>query len=335
MPELAVQLGPLRLVNPVICGSGEHVATLDDLRAAIDAGAAAVVAKSANESEAARRQYRTVAWAFVDAERRPTEPTASASMLNRSGLVDVPWDAWLETLAQADAYAGGRDRYVAASVIPGDTAALAQLAGDVEAAGLRWLELNLSAPHAHDGIAGAAIERPSEAARAAELTGIVRAATALPLSVKLGIEHHDVTGLAAAVRAAGADVVVMTGRHMGFLPDLETRRPVLGSFGGYSGPWALPLVLRWVAKTRERLDVPLVATNGVRSGGDVARCLLAGASAVQVASSVIAEGPPALTRMLDELERYLEEQRASAQEIVGEAADAVLGYEEAAMRDAR
>jgi dihydroorotate dehydrogenase (NAD+) catalytic subunit len=335
MPDLAMALGPLRLVNPVICGSGEHVATLDDLRAAVDAGAAAVVAKSANESEAARRQYATVAHAFLGAARDVVAPAGQASILNRSGLVPVPWDKWLETLAQADAYARERDRYVAASVIPGDTAALAQLAGDVEAAGLRWLELNLSAPHAHDGIAGAAIERPSAAARAAELTGIVRAATALPLSVKLGIEHHDVTGLAAAVTEAGADIVVMTGRHMGFLPDLETRRPVLGSFGGYSGPWALPLVLRWVAKTRAVLDAPLVATNGVRSGGDVARCLLAGASAVQVASSVMAEGFGALTRMLVELEQYLTEQRVDAGQIVGEAADAVLGYEEAAMRDAR
>jgi dihydroorotate dehydrogenase len=335
VPDLAVQLGPLRLVNPVICGSGEHVATRDDILAAVDGGAAAVIAKSANESEAARRQYATVAQAFVDATREVVAPDAQASILNRSGLVPVPWDAWLETLAHADAYARERDRYVAASVIPGDTAALAQLAGDVEAAGLRWLELNLSAPHAHDGVAGAAIERPGEAARAAELTGIVRAATALPLSVKLGIEHHDVTGLAAAVREAGADIVVMTGRHMGFLPDLETRRPVLGSFGGYSGPWALPLTLRWIAKARTVLDAPLVATNGVRSGGDVARCLLAGASAVQVASSVIAEGPAALTRMVAELERYLEEQQRDAGQIVGEAADAVLGYEEAAMRDAR
>jgi len=335
MPDLGVQLGPLRLVNPVICGSGEHVATRADIVAAIDAGAAAVVAKSANESEAARRQYATVAQAFIGPGQEVVAPDGRASILNRSGLVPVPWDEWLEALADADAHARERDRYVAASIIPGDTAALAQLAGDVEAAGLRWLELNLSAPHAQDGIAGAAIERPAAAERAAELTGIVRAATALPLSVKLGSEHHDVTGLAAAVREAGADIVVMTGRHMGFLPDLETRRPVLGSFGGYSGPWALPLTLRWVAKTRRVLDTPLVATNGVRGGGDVARCLLAGASAVQVASSVIAEGPAALTRMVDELEQYLEEQQVDAGQIVGEAADAVLGYEEAAMRDAR
>jgi dihydroorotate dehydrogenase len=109
---------------------------------------------------------------------------------------------------------------------------------------------------------------------------------------------------------------------------------VLGSFGGYSGPWALPLALRWVAKTRAALGpgTPIVGTNGARDGGDVARFLLAGACAVQVASSVIAEGFGALTRMLEELTAYLESQGLDARDLVGEAADAVMTYEEAAMR---
>jgi dihydroorotate dehydrogenase (NAD+) catalytic subunit len=96
-------------------------------------------------------------------------------------------------------------------------------------------------------------------------------------------------------------------------------------------------VLRWVAKTRAALgpQTPLVATNGVRSGADAARCLLAGAAAVQVASSVIVEGAGALTRLVAELEAYLTEQGRDAREIVGEAADAVLGYEEAAMKEVR
>ena len=339
MPDLAVTLGPLRLRNPLICGSGEHVATLDGLRAAIDAGAAAVVGKSANESEAARRQADATAWAFVDEGREVVEASdaARASMLNRSGLVQQPWEEWLATLAAADEHARSRDSWVVASVIPGETGALARLAADVQAAGLRWIELNLSAPHAQDAVPGAAIERPAAAERAAELTAIVRGAVSIPLSVKLGIEHHDVTGLAGAVRAAGADAVVLTGRHMGFLPDLETRRPVLGSFGGYSGPWALPLACRWLAKTRLALgaDVPLVGTNGARSGGDVARLLLAGATAAQVATSVIVEGFGALPRMLGELTGYLDDQGRDAREIVGEAADAVMSYEEAAMRNVR
>lgn len=339
MPDLRVTLGPIALRNPIICGAGEHVRAPEDIRAAIDAGAAAVVAKSANESEAARRQADATAWAFVGEDRAVVDRAEAgrASILNRSGLVQEPWDSWLSVLREADEHARDNDSWVVPSIIPGDTAALPGLAADVEAAGLRWLELNLSAPHARDGVPGAAIERPGEAPRAAELVRIVRGAVAIPVSVKLGIEHHDVTSLARAVHGAGADVIVMTGRHMGFLPDLETRRPLLGSFGAYSGPWALPLALRWVAKVRQALgpDVPLVGSNGARDGGDIARFLLSGATAVQVASSVMIEGPGAIGRMLSELTDYLTAQARDATDVVGEAADAVITYEEAAMRAPR
>lgn len=333
-PELAVQLGPIALRHPVICGSGEHVSSLDQLKAAVDAGAAAVVAKSANESEAARRQSDAATWVFIDEDRREVAAdTRGASMLNRSGLVQVPWDEWVATLAEADDYARERGSWVAASVIPADSAVLPDLARDVERAGVRWLELNLSAPHVTEAAPGA-IERPNSPERIAELVEIVRTAASIPLSVKLTAEQHDVVASASAARAAGADVLVLMGRHMGFLPDPETRRPVLGSFGGYSGPWGLPLSLRWVAKTRLALgpDAPLVGTNGARDGLDVARFLLAGASAVQVASSVISEGFGAITRMSDELAAYLERQGVNARDVVGEAADSSISYEEAAVR---
>jgi dihydropyrimidine dehydrogenase (NAD+) subunit PreA/dihydroorotate dehydrogenase (NAD+) catalytic subunit len=167
-----------------------------------------------------------------------------------------------------------------------------------------------------------------------EFVRAVRDAVSIPLSVKLGAEQVDVVASATAARAAGADVLVIMGRHMGFLPDPETRAPVLGSFGGYSGPWALPLSLRWVAKTRLALgdQIPIVGTNGARGGLDVARFLLAGASAVQVATSVIAEGFGAIARMVEELTAYLERQGVGARDVVGEAADRSISYEEAALR---
>jgi dihydroorotate dehydrogenase (NAD+) catalytic subunit len=333
-PELAIQLGRIALRHPVICGSGEHLSSLDQLKAAVDAGAAAVVAKSANESEDARRQSDATAWVFVDDERREVEyATPGASMLNRSGLVPVPWDAWLATVAEADEYARLRGSWVWASVIPADAANLPGLARDVERTGIRWLELNLSAPHAGEAAPGA-IERPGDPKRIGELVELVRGAVSMPLSVKLAAEQYDVVASAAAARAAGADVLVIMGRHMGFLPDLETRRAVLETFGAYSGPWALPLSLRWVAMTRRALgaDVPLVGTNGARSGTDVARFLLAGASAVQVTTSVITEGFGAIERIAGELSEYLERHGVSARDVVGEAADSSISYEEAAVR---
>src|SRR3954447_11185233 len=208
-PELAMQLGPIALRHPVICGSGEHVSSLDQLVAAVDAGAAAVVAKSANESDAARRQSDFATWVFLDERRQPApEDARGATMLNRSGLVQEPWEQWVEIVARADAYAAARGSWVALSLIPGDPDELPRLAAEAEAAGLRWIELNLSAPHAHEAAPGA-IERPSDPARARELTAAVRDATTLPLTVKLGAENADVVALARAVREAGADAVVM------------------------------------------------------------------------------------------------------------------------------
>src|SRR3954462_11190944 len=108
-PELAMQLGPIALRHPIVCGSGEHVSSLDQLKAAVDAGAAAVVAKSANEAEDARGQSDAAIWTFVDDARREVEAgTPGASMLNRSGLVQQPWPDWLATLAEADDHARAR-----------------------------------------------------------------------------------------------------------------------------------------------------------------------------------------------------------------------------------
>jgi dihydroorotate dehydrogenase len=332
-PELRVSLGPLALRNPLICGAGEHVATYDGLVAAIDAGAAAVVGKSANETDAGRRQADATAWTFIDDNRQEVPANAAASIFNRSGLVAQPWEDWLDTLVRADQHAHEAGAFVAASVIPGDAGELPRLAADVERSGLRWLELNLSAPHAGEADPGA-IERPGNTARVRALVTAVRQAVRIPLTVKLTAESADVVALAKASRESGADAVVLTGRQLGFLPDLDKRRPVLGTFGAISGPWSLPIALRWVAKTRLALgsEVPLIGTNGARDGLDVARFLLAGAQAVQVATAVIVEGFGAIGRMLHELSSYLEREGVNVRDIVGEAADTTISYAEVAVR---
>ncbi len=331
MPDLSVQLGTLRLKNPVVCASSERTITIEDLRAAVDAGAAAVVVKSTNESEAARRQLEGAEYVLLDADW--AEVTAagadrSSTLFNRSGLSPLPFEEWLQVVVLADAYARTRDAYVVASLIPAGLDELVHGAAAIEAAGVRWLEVNLGAAHGEEAAPGS-IVLADDTERVTEIVRRVRAAIALPLTVKLP-GHGDVVALAAAARAAGADSVCLAGRSLGFLPDLETRLPVLGTFGAVGGAWALPLTLRWIAKARRRLgpEFPLVATNGVRDGADVARALLAGASAVELATAVWIEGFESLARAIDQLDAYLEEQGLAAADLVGESADAVMTYEE-------
>lgn len=331
--DLAIDLAGMPLKNPVICGSGEHVMTEEGLRAAIDAGAAAVVAKSASDSTAARRQldgaeYATLGPDWSTTGWSPASP--GASLLNRSGLVGMAFDEWAQLLARADAWAASRGAYVIGSVLPENPEQAPALAARMQDAGLRWIELNLSAPHATE--AGDRILRVEAPDGVAAITRAVRAAVDVTLTVKLTSETTDVIALAAAARDAGADAVGMCGRRMGFLPDTDTALPVLGTFGAIGGSWELPLTLRWIAKARLQLGpaLQIAGTGGARCGLDVARFLLAGASAVQLVTAVYGGGFEALTAAIAELDEYVAGRGTTARMLVGRAADAVLTYDEAA-----
>ncbi len=331
--DLAVALGALELKNPVICGSGEQVMTEASLLEAIDAGAAAVVAKSASDSLAARRQLDGAAYAALgpDWSVGMWDPAApGCSLLNRSGLVDAPFDAWARMLARVDRRAAARGAYVVGSVLPDTPDQAPVLAARMQDAGLRWIELNLSAPHATE--ASDRILRADTPAAVAEITRAVRRVVDVTLTIKLTSETSDVVALADAAWEAGADVVGMCGRRMAFLPDPDTERPILGTFGAIGGSWELPLTLRWIAKTRLQLgaQLPMVGTGGARRGLDVARFLLAGASAVQMVTAVYGGGFRALADAIAELEEHVTRRGVSAAELVGRAADAALTYDEAA-----
>lgn len=333
--DLRVTVAGLALKNPVVAGSGESTTDLDGMRAAIDAGAAAVVAKSTNESADAKQQLAAAEYVLLDERWRavpmgPDTPTpAGATLLNRSGLIGAPFEEWLATLADADAYAKTCDAFVVGSLIVADPAEAVHMAKEMEAAGLRWLEVNVGAPHATEAAPGA-IRAAGGAAAARDLVAPIRAAVSVPVTVKVGGEGNPLEAAAGAFEA-GADAVCLAGRHLGFLPDVDTRRPFLRTFGAVGGGWALPLSLRWVAKARARFgpDASLVGTNGARDGLDVARFLLSGASAVQMTTAVLTDGPRALASAVGQLADYLERQGRSAAAIVGEAADQVMTYSDA------
>jgi dihydroorotate dehydrogenase len=331
LPDLSIRIGTLTLKNPVIAGSGEHTMTAAGIRAALAAGAAAVVAKSGNESEAARRQLDGADYALLDSRWRALPwdfaPPPDAQLLCRSGLIQRDTADWLEEIAGLDREAAGRGAYVVPSLILAELETAASLAARAEAAGLRLLEFNIGAPHGDEAAPGAIVQERA-AARVRAITARIRAATHLPLWIKLTGQSEDVAGLAVAAREGGADAVIMMGRFMAFLPDPETRAPVLGTNGALGGPWALPLTCRWLALARRRLgpDCPLIGTNGARDGMDVVRFLLAGASAVEMTSAVMAGGFGVIARAVEEIEDYLARTGGSAQDLVGVAADRLEGY---------
>lgn len=320
--DLSTTVAGLELKNPIIAGSCEATAAPEQIRACLEAGAAAVVAKSVNESAAAHANLRAAEYVLLDADLQP-RPLGTAgrsdSLFCRSGLLGVELQEWAAALAALDAEAARLDAYVVPSLIVADLDEAVGAARLFERAGLRWLELNVGPPHANEAAEGLGA--------GVQLVQRVRDAVSLPLTVKLAADDS----VADAV-AAGADAVCLATRAMGFLPDLETRKPVLGTFAAIGGAWALPVTLHHVAKAHAaHPGVPIIGTNGARSGLDVARLLLAGASAAALASAVMTDGPPALGAALDELTAYCERQGAGVRELIGEAVRHVQTYEEVAL----
>jgi dihydroorotate dehydrogenase len=313
--------------NPVICGSGEPVITEAGIRAALRAGVAGVIAKSVNERPEAARQLDRADYTFLDAASAPAP--LGPSLFNRSGLAQRDAADWFAAIAAIDRDAARDERFVAASVVYAGAEGAVALATLARDAGLRVFELNVGAPHASEAAAGA-IAQETDPARLRSLVADVRAVSqGMQLWVKLTGLSSNLPALALAASNGGADAVCMMGRFMALVPDLETFAPALGTSAAYGGGWALPIVCRFLALSRRSLPdgFPLLGTNGVRSGGDVARMALAGASAVEALSVVMHEGFGALTRVITELDAYLAEHDLQFRELVGRAADAVQGYD--------
>ena len=292
------------------------------IRAALTAGAAGVIAKSVNERPEAARQLDLADYITLDAG-------GGRSLFNRSGLTFRNTAEWFRAIAAIDREAASTGRFVAASIVLAGTEGAVAIAAMAREAGLRVFELNVGAPHASEATPGA-ISQETDPARLRDLVVQVRRATeGMALWVKLTGLSPNLPALAVAARDGGADTVCMMGRFMAMIPDLDTFAPVLGTSAAYGGGWALPIVCRFLALSRRAVGptFPLVGTNGVRSGADVARMALAGASAVEVLSIIMHDGFGAISRMIAELDGFLAARGLDFAALTGQTADRLAGYD--------
>jgi dihydroorotate dehydrogenase (NAD+) catalytic subunit len=139
--RIATRIGSLLLPNPIICGSGEPVMTESGIRAALEAGAAGVVAKSVNEQRSAAEQLNRADYAFLTADHRAAK--AGVSLFCRSGLAQCDPAEWFRTIAAIDREAQRTGRFVAASVTLGTSEGAEHLARLAQDSGLRVFELNV------------------------------------------------------------------------------------------------------------------------------------------------------------------------------------------------
>ncbi len=145
-----------------------------------------------------------------------------------------------------------------------------------------WLEVNISCPNVHGG--GMAFGTSAEAA--GKVTAAVKKVTKKPVIVKLSPNVTDITEIAKACEASGADGVSLINTLLGMRIDLKTKRPVLANvMGGYSGEGIFPVALRMVYQTSRAVSIPVVGMGGVASAEDVIEMMLAGATAVEVGAA--------------------------------------------------
>lgn len=148
--------------------------------------------------------------------------------------------------------------------------------------GIAAVELNISCPNVKEG----GLQFGTNPEVAAEVTKRVKAASNVPVYVKLTPNVTNVVEIAQAVEEAGADGLTMINSLTGMQIDLKNRRPLLANkVGGLTGPAIKPVAIRMVYQVYQAVKIPIIGVGGIMTAEDVLEFLLAGASAVQVGTA--------------------------------------------------
>ncbi len=282
---MPVALGPLRLKNPVLTASGTSGYGLDLLPHFDIASLGGIVCKSLSLKP--RRGNPPVRLAETP-----------AGMLNSIGLQNIGIESFLVDKLPELRRQGAT---VIANVFGESIEEFAALAHRLDGAeGIAAVELNISCPNTDKG----GIEFGVDPEATSRVTAAVKAATRLPVIVKLSPNVTDITVLARAAADAGADMLSLVNTFMGMSIDVERRVPVLNSgAGGLSGPAIRPMAVFLVHRVARAVRLPIIGIGGIRTGRDALEFILAGASAVEVGTATFTE-PSAPLRIAREIEQY-------------------------------
>lgn len=184
----------------------------------------------------------------------------------------------------------------------------------MDSADVDLLELNISCPNVKAG--GMAFGTcPTTVER---LVSAVRKETKKPLIVKLSPNVTDITEIARAAEAGGADILSLINTLLGMRIDIRSRRPILhNNMGGMSGPAVFPIAVRMVYQVSNAVDLPIIGMGGISTWQDAVEMMMAGADAVAVGTACFRD-PMAPVKVRDGIEAFCRDQGVSSvSEIVG------------------
>ena len=160
-----------------------------------------------------------------------------------------------------------------------------------------WYEINISCPNVHGG----GMSFGTDPEMAASVVRAARWASDKPVIIKLSPNVTDITEIAAACEAEGADGISLINTLLGMRINLDTGKPLLANLtGGLSGPAVLPVALRMVYQVYEAVQIPIVGMGGVSSAEDVIEMMMAGAAAVEIGAANLVD-PFASKKIVEDL----------------------------------
>ena len=286
--NLSVNLGGLAMKNPVTTASGTFAAGMEYSDFVDVSALGAVTTKGVSLN----------GW---EGNASPRIAEVPSGMLNSIGLQnpgvahlkseELPWlrEQGATTIVNVSGHSF--EEYV-------------QVIDALEEAPVDAYEVNISCPNVDAGGMTLGTHVPS----VEKVVSLCREATSRPLIVKLTPNVTDITEIARAAEASGADAISLINTLLGMAIDAKRRRPVLARVvGGFSGPAVKPVALRMVWQCSKAVSVPILGMGGVTTGTDAVEFMLAGATAVAVGTANFMN-PQATVDVIDGIIDYCEKQ---------------------------
>lgn len=287
MAELKVNIGALELKNPVMTASGTfgyglEFADFIDLNAL-----GGFIVKGTTFKPREGNDY-------------PRMAETASGMLNCVGLQNKGVDYFCENIYPQLKDLNTNVLVNVSGSSPEDYAECAARVAQLE--NIPAIELNISCPNVRDGGMAFGVT----CAGASSVVKAVRAVYPKTLIVKLSPNVTDITEIARAVEAEGADSVSLINTLMGMAIDIERRRPMLSiSTGGLSGPAVKPVALRMVWQVARAVNIPVVGLGGIMNATDAIEFLMAGATAIQVGTANFID-PAVTVKIIDGMNEWLD-----------------------------
>lgn len=299
MVDLSVDIGKLKLKNPIMTASGtfgygEEFADFIDLNRL-----GGIIVKGTTLHHREGNPY-------------PRMAETPSGMLNAVGLQNKGVDYFIEHIYPRIKDLDTRVIVNVSGSCIDDYVAVCEKLSPLDK--VAAVEINISCPNVKQGGMGFG----TTCSGAESVTSAVRKAYDGTMIVKLTPNVTDITEIARAVEAAGADAVSLTNTFLGMAIDVEKRKPMLSTItGGLSGPCIRPIAVRMVWQVANAAKVPVVGLGGIASGRDAIEFLLAGATAVQIGTANFVD-PQVTVKAIDYIEDYLKRhQIANVRELIG------------------